>query len=146
MKKTIQKDSDNFWRRKLTLKVQNWHCFLGPIQLLGEKWIFTKIRSHISYLVIELTIGTFFYEILVKSFHTFYLHRFPKLENIFPFSLMARFMSFWIQLHIFCSFNVVWMFYGKFPIASQNFFDASIVHLMNYLGLAISKTFRWNTV
>ena len=25
LKKKIQKDSDDFWRRKFTLKVQNWH-------------------------------------------------------------------------------------------------------------------------
>ena len=33
MKKKIEKDSDNFWHRKLTLKVRNWHFSIAWFRL-----------------------------------------------------------------------------------------------------------------
>ena len=41
MKKKIEKDSDNFWHRKLTLKVRNWHFsidwFRADVDLTKKK-------------------------------------------------------------------------------------------------------------
>ena len=62
MKKKIEKDSDDFWHKKLTLKVKFWHFFTPPhytnsqisIISFGYSWLLGKNPSKFVLLVQKL--------------------------------------------------------------------------------------------
>ena len=102
MKKKIEKDSDNFWRRKLTLKVRNWHFSvawfraevdLPKIFFLWKSAIFHSSKLPFDAEVAEKNLKS--YLVYNTSIRIFQLQLNPK--KIYP--------RFWMQI-VFRGFQV----------------------------------------
>ena len=112
MKKEIEKDSDDFWRRKLTLKVEFWH-FLTPPHYTNSQ------NSIISFGYVDFK---------AKIFPILY----PPLENSTTRITITYIKDFENHRgYDFLNFSHSWLDLGNFPVPLLNIVNILCMYLFS---------------
>ena len=120
--KKIEKDSDNFWRRKLTLTVRNWQFLITwfragvnlPENLFHEKVLFfTQLSYHLMCMLLKKsymlsTVYTTALTLLAATCNVFYIYR-----NIFLYP-RATSHSFSYIIHLSVHQSLYFMHWKSF--------------------------------
>ena len=117
--KKIEKDSDDFWHRKLTLKVKHWHLSFEYVNSLAIIFLIFYPRFKISWTLIAIM---YLYLMWWKSF--------GKFDNL---------KSIWWTILYSILWTIQRQFHGQILLTSESLFFSLIIPNTYYLHWSWSR-------
>jgi hypothetical protein len=123
--KKNKKDSDNFWRRKFTLKVQNWHFLTTCHRMDTQNLVISFdmwVKFHFTVFWFHFTFLWFFNKSMISRY-SFAIVWKGYLPNLLETTLLHQISVFWVRdfkLRLLAYFFIFLIFsFGCHTAASQ---------------------------